>query len=106
MATQDLGKRSVLVTADLIRTRNDGNTRIAGYPPPTKSALEATEAFRALAPEDLLILDGLQLLTAKPVLYVANVAEADAARAMGAAMAPAKANLPNMAWSPGCRRRG
>ncbi len=32
-----------------------------------------------LAPEDLRILDGLQLLTAKPVLYVANVAEADAA---------------------------
>ncbi len=32
-----------------------------------------------LAPEELRILDGLQLLTAKPVLYVANVAEADAA---------------------------
>ncbi len=32
-----------------------------------------------LAPEELRILDGLQLLTAKPVLYVANVSEADAA---------------------------
>ena len=32
-----------------------------------------------LAPEDMRILDGLQLLTAKPVLYVANVAESDAA---------------------------
>ncbi len=34
---------------------------------------------RELAPEDIRVLDGLQLLTAKPVLYVANVAEADAA---------------------------
>ncbi len=34
---------------------------------------------KELAPEDLRILDGLQLLTAKPVLYVANVAEAEAA---------------------------
>jgi GTP-binding protein YchF len=32
-----------------------------------------------IAPEELRILDGLQLLTAKPVLYVANVAEVDAA---------------------------
>ncbi len=32
-----------------------------------------------LAPEDLRMLDGLTLLTAKPVLYVCNVAEADAA---------------------------
>ena len=31
-----------------------------------------------LAPEDLRLLDGLTLLTAKPVLYVCNVAEADA----------------------------
>src|SRR5262245_30226644 len=34
---------------------------------------------RELAPEDIRILDSLTLLTAKPVLYVANVAEADAA---------------------------
>jgi GTP-binding protein YchF len=34
---------------------------------------------KELAPEDLRILDGLTLLTAKPVLYVCNVAEADAA---------------------------
>jgi ribosome-binding ATPase len=32
-----------------------------------------------MAHEDLVILDGLTLLTAKPVLYVCNVAEADAA---------------------------
>jgi ribosome-binding ATPase len=32
-----------------------------------------------LSPEEIRILDGLQLLTAKPVLYVANVAESDAA---------------------------
>jgi len=32
-----------------------------------------------MAAEDLRILDGLQLLTAKPVLYVANVAESEAA---------------------------
>ena len=32
-----------------------------------------------MAPEDLRLLDGLALLTAKPVLYVCNVAEADAA---------------------------
>ena len=35
---------------------------------------------RDLSPEDIRILDGLTLLTAKPVLYVANVAEADAAK--------------------------
>jgi GTP-binding protein YchF len=34
---------------------------------------------KTLAPEALAILDQLQLLTAKPVLYVANVAEDDAA---------------------------
>jgi GTP-binding protein YchF len=34
---------------------------------------------RELAHEDLVILDGLTLLTAKPVLYVCNVAEAEAA---------------------------
>ena len=34
---------------------------------------------RDLAPDDLRILDGLTLLTAKPVLYVCNVAEAEAA---------------------------
>jgi ribosome-binding ATPase len=34
---------------------------------------------KELAPEELRILDGLQLLTAKRVLYVANVAESDAA---------------------------
>jgi GTP-binding protein YchF len=36
-----------------------------------------------LAPEDLRLLDGLTLLTAKPVLYVCNVAEADAASGNG-----------------------
>ena len=34
---------------------------------------------RELAPEDLTVLDGLNLLTSHPVLYVCNVAEADAA---------------------------
>jgi ribosome-binding ATPase YchF (GTP1/OBG family) len=34
---------------------------------------------RELSPEGIRILEGLTLLTAKPVLYVANVAEADAA---------------------------
>jgi ribosome-binding ATPase len=47
------------------------------------SALEKGEAARtiapALAPEDRLILRRLQLLTAKPVLYVCNVDEASAA---------------------------
>ena len=34
---------------------------------------------KELAPEDLTVLDGLNLLTSHPVLYVCNVAEADAA---------------------------
>lgn len=34
--------------------------------------------LKDIAPEDRLILDGLNLLTSKPVLYVCNVAEADA----------------------------
>jgi GTP-binding protein YchF len=34
---------------------------------------------RTIAPEDLRVLDGLTLLTAKPVLYVCNVSETDAA---------------------------
>src|SRR5690606_2785075 len=33
-----------------------------------------------ISPEDLLILKGLNLLTSKPVLYVGNVAEEDAAK--------------------------
>ncbi|WP_152046052.1 redox-regulated ATPase YchF [Aureimonas psammosilenae] len=35
--------------------------------------------LKNLSPEDILILKGLNLLTSKPVLYVCNVAEADAA---------------------------
>jgi ribosome-binding ATPase len=35
--------------------------------------------LKGIAPEDLLILQGLNLLTSKPVLYVCNVAEGDAA---------------------------
>lgn len=45
---------------------------------------------RELAPEDIRILDGLTLLTAKPVLYVANVAEADAASGNAHTQAVAK----------------
>ncbi|MBE7185761.1 MAG: redox-regulated ATPase YchF [Methylobacterium mesophilicum] len=35
--------------------------------------------LKSIAPEDLVILKGLNLLTSKPVLYVCNVAEGDAA---------------------------
>lgn len=35
--------------------------------------------LKGIAPDDLLILKGLNLLTSKPVLYVCNVAESDAA---------------------------
>ena len=35
--------------------------------------------LNGIAPDDLLILQGLNLLTSKPVLYVCNVAESDAA---------------------------
>ncbi len=36
--------------------------------------------LKGIAPDDLLILKGLNLLTSKPVLYVCNVAESDAAK--------------------------
>ncbi|MCF7646514.1 redox-regulated ATPase YchF [Bacillus subtilis] len=36
--------------------------------------------LKGIAPDDLLILKGLNLLTSKPVLYVCNVAEGDAAK--------------------------
>ncbi|WP_420962596.1 redox-regulated ATPase YchF [Brucella sp. IR073] len=36
--------------------------------------------LKGIAPEDLTILQGLNLLTSKPVLYVCNVAEGDAAK--------------------------
>ncbi len=36
--------------------------------------------LKGISPEDLIILKGLNLLTSKPVLYVCNVAESDAAK--------------------------
>jgi len=39
----------------------------------------ARELFKSLSPEQALILKRLQLVTSKPVLYVSNVAESDAA---------------------------
>ncbi|MGO4842937.1 redox-regulated ATPase YchF, partial [Rhizobiaceae sp. 2RAB30] len=54
--------------------------------PVMEKALELLQAGKpvrlmlaGIAAEDLKILQGLHLLTSKPVLYVSNVAEADAA---------------------------
>ncbi|RWM77253.1 MAG: redox-regulated ATPase YchF, partial [Mesorhizobium sp.] len=54
--------------------------------PMMEAALELLQAgkparilLNGIAPEDLRILQGLNLLTSHPVLYVCNVAEADAA---------------------------
>lgn len=65
-------------------------------------------AMYALSHEDAAILKGLQLVTAKPVLYVANVAEEDAAtgNAHSARLAEkAKAERHGMRWRRAAIRR-
>ncbi|MDX8481422.1 redox-regulated ATPase YchF [Mesorhizobium sp. VK24D] len=70
-----------------VRKRASGKDKEAmAVLPMMEAALELLQAGRptrfllnGIAPEDLRILQGLNLLTSHPVLYVCNVAEADAA---------------------------
>jgi GTP-binding protein YchF len=54
------------------------------------TVLPVMEQLKDIAPDDLLILKGLNLLTSKPVLYVCNVAESDAAKGNDYSAAVAK----------------
>src|ERR671922_183113 len=57
------------------------NTGIVQVPDPRRDALAAGKAARAVVPsaEDAPVYRSLNLLTSKPVLYAANVAESDIA---------------------------
>ncbi len=60
----------------------DSKEQLAVMEPALKLLQEgksARELFKTLPPDQALILKRLQLVTAKPVLYIANVAESDAA---------------------------